>query len=486
MTIQKTSALGMATSDLVADEDLQDILDGSDLPDEVFEDEDLSPGRLVSSSVFLVLVHREIFSLLVGTLATADPPPKEHRMIEGAAELKSIAIQEPRYEGWLRVPLSGIVEGIDVHWNGWTGQKNTYDYDREKYKGIIFQGDGRGKTVIRPGGSANMAVSIGAGNVAFEGVSFECGVPGGSVIWTSGFGQEPVWLTLRDFEVTATGPVKWTIMTHNTDDYFEEGDIHSALSREHASYAHGHAEKLSYWKKVYVHSAGAECDKRVARPEEKARFFKDMLILRDECVYADFHQAHSPMGGGFVCQGAAAHVRLADCLFRPSDRQPSKSLMLDDSYKLYGDDGLPYQKARSFDIHTGTPMTVQNNSPEQCANGFVFVERCAIEGLGGQSHTPMVRVGPQGGGVHKLAQGFGMFDSGVYGANTKVELIGIEKGPLGREKISVTGCNTPGVKSAMWALGYEAQAETMLAVHGRPWTNVSAGFSPLDPQSVPA
>lgn len=406
--------------------------------------------------------------------------------IQSPTDLRSASsVPAPTYDGWEVVHLPAkAIDGISVHWKGWTGQRNVYNYDRAKKRGIVFIGEGRGKTVIHPAPSAYSAVHIGEGRVAFENCSIESGVPGGTILWTSGFGQEPVWLTLRDVEARATGPVKWGLMTHNTDDHLEEVDIYAAQAREHASYRHGHAEKLSFWKKVHVHDAGAEDDKGVARPEEKARFFKDMMIIREDCVYADWHQSHSPMGGGFVCQGAASHVVLRRCIFRPSARQPSKALMLDDSYKLLGDDGEPYPNARSFDIHTGTPMTVANNSPEQCANGWVLIEECGVEGYGGQAHTPMVRVGPQGGGVHKLALGVLLSGSGVYGQNTKVELIGVERGKNGREKIGVAGCNTPGIQTAMRSLGFKAEVESALAIHGRPWSLVSKGFEPIEPVPV--
>ncbi len=355
----------------------------------------------------------------------------------------------------LTIPLSGRVEGIEVNrGNTWTGHRNVYTYDENEYDGIRFKGEGRGKTAIVSNGVSNMTVNIGRGRVLFEGLTIEgserCAVA------TSWAGGPDVYLGLTDVEgVFEVG--RWGLFLYNTDDYIIGSDFYGGKLGEHVRYGHGFAEKGSIIQGTNFHESGAENDKQANRPEEGTRHRPGARMLREDCRYGGWQHpdSGSGMGGGIVFQGTSADIMVNRCVFDAPSWVYSKSLMIDDGYGTSAHHG-----SRFYDFHTGQPQPKDNPNPDFCANGRVSINDCLFSGHGPDHYGPMVRCGPMQPVEHATAVSFEMSGCGVYGPKTKVELSNLESG------VRMLDNNTPELREACLAQGFDVSEETVLAYQG--------------------
>lgn len=381
---------------------------------------------------------------------------------------------------WHEVRLpAGDIQGFDVNGRGDWGSRR---FDTPAgYHGIRFIGAGAGITRIRPDNVNqwhNSAVFVWPHNGPVEIIgatihngrdkAVHAGLATKSWNGTNYVVTRKVLpnarLMLTDCEIVAEKygagyRPKWGVFEYQTDVRLRRVKFHWWEGVEHASYEHGYARLGSEWDGVTVESSGAENDK-TRNDSQEVQWVSTATIVRKNCRYANWYAPWTWRGGAAVVkQGTGVKlIHLKDCQFYGNAGLRGRCISIDDGGVRF--DGRPDY----YDAFTGEMGGVH-------ANGDVLVEGCQMFGGPGDADyddmMTFVNWHQRSGEYwHRVARRVDVKDCGVWGYHMLSKFS--PTCPW-----TVTGCNTPEIRSRAASLGMHTSVEGMIA--GNPLVPFSRG-----------
>ena len=361
---------------------------------------------------------------------------------------------------------AGDTPGFDIDISGWTGNQrkmSSTEWLSQGYDGILFKGQGKTKTRIRPMADTNVFVGSHNGIIAFESLTLGCrSFVGKGKALHMGFEnshgpvREKFKAILRDVEIDAEGPVVWGLFGYQNDWELQDVYFNPSMfqSHEHGLYAHGFAKTGATFHNVRIDGIGAEALKFTARPTE-CKFVPNILVHIKNCVFKNwFNPVTSWRGGaGLVAQASTAHFVIEDTYYwgNQTDYNRSKCVMIDGN-------GTGDYNSITGEVGTAGPY-----------NGHVILKRVAMTGATGPAwYTPIMRVGNNSGAVGPhCARSFLMEECGVYGKFRQIQIHG-SMGDAFKGPGLIKNCNTPQIRDFLSAAGMNVNDEARIDTGGFP------------------
>lgn len=244
---------------------------------------------------------------------------------------------------------------------------------------------------------------------------------------------------------------KWMWFAYNADLLAQNVETLAKEAVEHGYYWHNFAGEGARFEDCYT-EAGAECVKFRGDALETAYAGPNVQIFILRCEFRDWFQRHSWRGGAaIVGQGTAARlVYIEHCLFWGGEALGDLPANLRSKCVMFSSEGS------SYDVATGAVGT-------GFGNGIIAVVECAMVG-GGVSpawHNTLLRVG-RNGGTQWAAKRVYVVGCALYGDGYLAQI-----GNIPDNKLTIRGCNTPGIKAFCDRIGMKTAKEATYPLGGR-------------------